>query len=231
MITYCSAFDQTKTRVYEIFPKIFNDNRGSFTEVLKFAPPDQKLLKQGGVEGIKQINRSKSIAGTVRGMHAQKGKFCQAKLVEALTDPIFDIITDARPDSSSFGVSQIFRLDPIEQNKLYVPRGFLHGFVVPKCKSQAIFQYFCDNIYDHSSEFGINPQTILPRLVLNLKELLEQHDDFKTMNQFYDLFELFDDPKLVFSEKDLNGFDYEKWMSETAAEYQSTGKCWYKDES
>ena len=73
MITYCSAFDETKTRVYEIFPKIFNDNRGSFTEVLKDKgqwPYDNEPIWFSNCLWIRQINRSKSIAGTVRGMHA-----------------------------------------------------------------------------------------------------------------------------------------------------------------
>ena len=64
-------------------------------------------------------------------MHAQSGKSCQGKLVQAVYGKIFDVITDARPDSDTFGVSDVFELDSERQNQLWVPRGFLHGFVVP----------------------------------------------------------------------------------------------------
>ena len=111
------------------------------------------------------MNRSSSSKYTVRGCHAQYGKFCQGKLVEALTEKIYDIITDSRPDSKTYGLSKIYILDPLKQNKLWVPRGFLHAFVVPNAKSNAIFQYFCDNVYNKPSEIGINPLTILPKIV------------------------------------------------------------------
>lgn len=226
MIKYCSMFDESLTQVYEIFPKIFNDNRGSFTEVLK--NDRHETLSHGGIIGIAQINRSKSIAGTIRGMHAQRFPYCQAKLVEALTDPIFDIITDARPDSMTFGNSQIFKLDPIAQNKLYVPQGFLHGFVVPKCTNQAVFQYYCDNVYSHESEFGINPVTLLPKLVSEYNVLLNEINDVKTLEDFADLFELFASSELVFSEKDKNGLDYETWMKDVCKDYNMHGNLWYK---
>jgi len=66
------------------------------------------------ISWVKQINRSVSKGGTVRGCHAQRGKFCQGKLVEALNAKIYDIITDARPDSKTFGVSNVYILDPVE---------------------------------------------------------------------------------------------------------------------
>ena len=97
-----SSFDyDPHSSVLEITPSVFRDTRGWFSEVLK-----------GDIIDVKQANRSASRGGVVRGLHAQKGSFCQAKLVEALTEVIFDIIIDARPKSETFGVSKCYRLDP-----------------------------------------------------------------------------------------------------------------------
>ena len=60
--------EDPESAVTEIFPKIFADNRGWFTEVTK-----------GNHSFIKQSNMSCSRPGTVRGFHAQKGKFCQGQ--------------------------------------------------------------------------------------------------------------------------------------------------------
>lgn len=89
-----------------MLPNVFPDDRGSFSEVLKSS--DVPYL---GI--VRQINRSVSRKGTFRGFHAQKAPFCQAKLVEALTVPIYDIIVDARPDSKTFGKSACYLLDPV----------------------------------------------------------------------------------------------------------------------
>lgn len=99
-----------KSRVFEIVPDVFGDSRGSFSEVLKCREDVPEWMKT--MTWIKQINRSVSSKNTIRGCHAQSGLFCQAKLVEALTTQIYDIIIDARPDSNTFGVSKAYLLDP-----------------------------------------------------------------------------------------------------------------------
>jgi len=61
-------------------------------------------------------------------MHAQKGCFCQSKLVECVSGHIHDIIIDARPNSKTFGMTKTYALDSAKANALFVPCGFLHGF-------------------------------------------------------------------------------------------------------
>ena len=191
--------------------KVFGDQRGSFSEVLV----GEEL------RDIKQINRSKSIQGVVRGCHAQLGKWCQAKLVEAVHRQIYDIITDARPDSKTFGVTAAYLLDPFKQNKLYVPRGFLHAFAVPDYVGydKAVFMYYCDNVYCKAAEVCISPMSYLPNVVKKLD------GDPK----YEDLCKLFKTPEdLVLSEKDLAGNDYEIWMQNVLEDYAKTGQVWYR---
>ena len=206
--------------VLQIFPNIFNDSRGYFTEVLKDHINDKDTseipLWLTSLSWIKQINRSSSTSYTIRGCHAQKAPYCQGKLVEAINAKIYDIITDARPDSKTFGVSNIYILDPNIQNKLWVPRGFLHSFAVPNIgEDKAIFQYFCDNVYDKESEICINPLSLLPKIV--------DEADIDVP-----LFDILYQEELSISEKDKKGLDYETWMNEIKTEYEKTGKVWYK---
>lgn len=225
----CIAGDDT-SRVFEIAPKVFKDTRGSFSEVLKEQNENDQVPSWFKTQSwIKQVNRSVSSEGTIRGCHAQRGAFCQGKLVEAVNDKLYDIIIDARPDSKSFGHWGVFVLDAERQNKLWVPRGFLHSFVTPlsESKKSFIFQYFCDNVYSHESEFGISPLSILPKMVDELKE--QSKKDPEIVVNMQSLLTTFDDTsKLNLSQKDLKGFDCAEWLDDITNEYKLTGKLWYR---
>lgn len=221
----------TMSRVFTFTPQVFKDNRGTFAEVLKEPRNtfEHEVKWFNKLDWIKQINRSTSCGLTVRGMHAQKGDFCQAKLVEAVKGVIYDIITDARPMSQTFGVSTVVRLDSSIQNKLFVPRGFLHGFAVPEGSEEAIFSYYCDNVYDKASEVVINPMTSMPTIISTISQKFSGlPKDDPTYLQYKPLFEMFNSPdKLVFSEKDTNGLDYAFWMKSIYNSYQQDRSVWY----
>lgn len=211
--TYDSDFDSfggcDGKSVIELDPPLFGDSRGFFCEVFK---------SRHGWNELKQINRSKSAEYTVRGCHAQTGRFCQAKFVQALNMKIYDVITDARPDSKTFGITKAYVLDPARQNMLFVPRGFLHAFCVPKGSDGALFEYFCDNVYDKRSETGVNPLSVIPSLAMS----------FKDDEMFGGLAEMFSDiSRLRLSEKDTAAERFSEWASRIADEYATTGKLWY----
>lgn len=142
-----------RSAVLEVVPDVHIDTRGTFSEVLAAGALQDidscDAVWLSSFEWLKQINRSTSAANVLRGCHAQIGAACQGKLVEALTAKVIDVIADARPESATFGKSKAYVLDPKLQNKVWVPRGFLHAFFVPDCGQEcdAVFQYFCDNVY------------------------------------------------------------------------------------
>ena len=205
--------------VLEIFPKVFRDPRGSFSEVLTFSEKDDRTETGWitGKEWIEQINRSKSVSGVFRGFHAQRGPHCQGKLVEAVNRKIFDVILDMRPDSSTFGEAKSYLLDPNEQNMVFVPRGFLHGFVVPfeYSTEKAIFQYYCDNLYDKESEVCANPKSVLDAILSGKSSL--DHDFISTVSEH----------ELIFSEKDESAPDVKTVSDGFLLEYVSKGRPWY----
>lgn len=220
--TFYMFGDDTRTSVFEIFPKVFNDNRGWFSEVLN----DHD---RGELWWLKQINRSSSKPGVIRGCHAQSGWWCQAKLVEALTEVVFDFIVDARPDSETFGVSKIYRLDPSKQNKLWIPRGFLHAIIVPSsAKSNALFNYCCDNVYRKEAEICINPQSIITRNLGILRSWCKEHVE---MDEMFHEVAACSDESWIYSEKDLAGLDYDTWMTSLKVAHDDGDlekSLWYK---
>lgn len=130
-------------------PKVFSDNRGYFFESYNAAE-----FKRNGIPNVfVQDNQSKSSYGVIRGLHMQRGKHAQAKLVRVLSGRVLDVAVDARPDSRTFGRYVAVELSDENQRQLFIPRGLLHGFSV--LSDTAIFAYKCDNLYNPASEFGI----------------------------------------------------------------------------
>jgi dTDP-4-dehydrorhamnose 3,5-epimerase len=134
--------------VYEIYPKIFKDDRGYFLETYK-----QDVFEKNGLPTHwKQDNQSFSTSGTIRGLHFQQGTSAQAKLARVITGKVLDVCVDIRKGSPTFGKFHAVVLDATLQNMLYIPEGFAHGFAVLE---DAIFSYKCSELYNKESEGGI----------------------------------------------------------------------------
>ncbi|WP_418765957.1 dTDP-4-dehydrorhamnose 3,5-epimerase [Mailhella sp.] len=135
--------------VFIIEPRIFTDERGYFFESYSKAAFDAAGLHYDFV----QDNQSKSVYGTVRGLHFQKGEHAQAKLVRALEGAVLDVAVDLRRGSPTYGQYVAVELSAENNRQLLIPRGFAHGFSV--LSQTAIFAYKCDNLYCKASEGGI----------------------------------------------------------------------------
>ncbi|MDR0559390.1 MAG: dTDP-4-dehydrorhamnose 3,5-epimerase [Prevotellaceae bacterium] len=143
-------FEETPIKgAFVVKPEVFGDGRGYFCETFKKSEFEKHI---GRVDFI-QDNESMSSFGVVRGLHFQKGKYAQAKLVRVIKGAVLDVIVDIRRDSPTFG--RHFSLELSEDNKhqLFVPRGMAHGFVV--LKNDTVFSYKVDNIYSPQNESGI----------------------------------------------------------------------------
>lgn len=137
---------------YILEPTIFGDNRGYFMESF-----NEKTFQDltGVTTHFVQDNQSYSTKGVLRGMHAQSGDFAQAKLVRVLEGEVLDVAVDVRPGSSTYGEHVAVKLSAENNLQLFIPRGFLHGFIV--LSDTATFFYKCDNFYNKESELGVNP--------------------------------------------------------------------------
>ena len=129
-------------------PDVHRDARGFFLETYHL-----EKYRTGGIPGpFVQDNHSRSVRGTLRGLHAQRHR-PQGKLVRAVDGEMFDVAVDIRRGSSTFGRWVGVRLSGENFQQLYVPPGFAHGFCV---LSEVVnVEYKCTDVYDATDEIGL----------------------------------------------------------------------------
>lgn len=162
-------------------PKVFNDQRGYFFEAWKQKEFDEQVGHH--VEFI-QDNESKSSYGVLRGLHYQKGKTSQAKLVRVIKGRVVDVAVDLRKDSPTCGKYVMVELTEENKKQLFIPRGFAHGFLV--LSDEAIFTYKVDNVYAPQSEASIrwDDETIGIKWPIDFRDILLSEKDKKRAHSF-----------------------------------------------
>ncbi len=173
--------------LYILEPRVFKDDRGYFFESFSQKEFDDKVRPIKFV----QDNESKSCYGVLRGLHFQKGKHSQSKLVRVVKGKVVDIAVDIRKGSPTFGKHVACELTADNHRQFFVPRGFAHGFVV--LSQEAVFQYKCDNVYAPESEGALawdDPDLGIDWIVPSDKMLLSVKD--KVHPRLKDAAELFD---------------------------------------
>ena len=123
--------------------KNFYDKRGYFREILI-----EKLVKKKFVFNVV----SKSKKNVLRGLHMQK-KNPQGKYITVIKGSILDVVVDCRKNSKTFGKHYKIIISEKNAKSIYVPPGFIHGFV--GLKKENIVLYSCTNYRDKNSEFGV----------------------------------------------------------------------------
>ncbi|APZ45335.1 dTDP-4-dehydrorhamnose 3,5-epimerase [Polaribacter reichenbachii] len=176
----------TKTNLdgcFVIEPEVFGDTRGSFFESFNHKTFEKKT---GLNISFVQDNQSISQKGVLRGLHQQIGEFAQAKLIRVIKGKVLDVVVDVRKESITFGKHFSIELTGENNKQLFIPKGFLHGFIT--LEDDTFFTYKCDNYYNPESEFGIiyNDSTLGIDWVLSESEinLSEKDKSLNTFNSF-----------------------------------------------
>jgi dTDP-4-dehydrorhamnose 3,5-epimerase len=131
-----------------IEPDVYRDPRGFFLETYHAAK-----YRDAGIAGpFVQDNQSRSVAGTLRGLHLQLTR-PQGKLVRVIEGEIFDVAVDVRRGSPTFGQWVGVTLSAENFRQCYLPPGFAHGFAVVSQIAQV--EYKCTDLYDPKGELGI----------------------------------------------------------------------------
>lgn len=123
-----------------IEPKVFGDERGYFMETWE----QSKFARAGINAEFAQDNHSRSIRGTLRGLHYQIEQ-PQGKLVRVVSGVIYDVVVDIRRSSPTFGQWTAEILSDDNKRMLWVPPGCAHGFLVTS--NVADFIYKCTDFY------------------------------------------------------------------------------------
>lgn len=130
-------------------PRRFEDGRGFFQEM--YHGP---RYQEAGIDvAFQQDNLSRSVRGTLRGLHYQAEPHAQAKLVHVLEGSVYDVAVDLRRDSPTFGQHVGVELSAATGRQLYIPVGFAHGFCVTS--DTALFAYKCSAPYAPDAEGSI----------------------------------------------------------------------------
>jgi dTDP-4-dehydrorhamnose 3,5-epimerase len=140
--------DTSLPGVFELRPVIHRDARGFFIETFH----KTKFADIGIADTFVQDNHSGSSRGTLRGLHYQL-RHPQAKICRVVEGEALDVAVDIRVGSPNFGKWTSVRLSAKEQNQIYVPIGFAHGFLALSDTVQ--FLYKCSDFYDPTDERGI----------------------------------------------------------------------------
>lgn len=143
-----------------IEPIVFGDHRGFFEETYS-----NRDFEEAGIDfDFIQDNQSlSSRAGVLRGLHFQRGKASQTKLIRVVTGAVLDVIVDIRKGSPTYKQWEGYIISENNHRQLLVPKGFAHGFVT--LTDNVNFLYKCDNYYNAKADGGFSFKT--PELGIN----------------------------------------------------------------
>jgi dTDP-4-dehydrorhamnose 3,5-epimerase len=120
-----------------ITPKVFGDDRGFFYESWNQRSFDEAV---GCPTTFEQDNHSRSCRGVLRGLHYQLEPEPQGKLVRCTVGVIFDVAVDLRRSSATFGQWVGAELSADNQQQLWVPVGFGHGFLTLSESAEVLYK-------------------------------------------------------------------------------------------
>ncbi|MDB3895686.1 dTDP-4-dehydrorhamnose 3,5-epimerase [Alphaproteobacteria bacterium] len=150
------------------------DDRGYFLETWN----KKQLLTEGIDVDFVQDNQSfSSKAGTIRGLHAQAPPFAQSKLVWCTRGRILDIAVDIRHGSPNFGSWLGKEISEDNGIQVFIPEGFLHGFVTLEENTEVAYK--CSRFYSPSHEITIrfdDPQIGIKWPCLETEIILSKKD-------------------------------------------------------
>ena len=143
-----------------ITPQVFGDDRGFFFESWNEQRFRDALVDAGTpVEEadalrFRQDNHSSSCKGVLRGLHYQLPPEPQGKLVRCSLGTIFDVAVDLRAHSSTYGLWVSAELSASNQQQLWVPVGFAHGFLT--LSDRAEVQYKASGFWSRQCERSLS---------------------------------------------------------------------------
>lgn len=132
-------------------PVRHGDARGFFSESW-----NRRTLQQAGVNLPEFVQDNHSLShqtGTLRGLHYQAPPHAQGKLVRCGRGRLYDVAVDARLGSATYGRWVGVELSFENGRQLWIPPGFLHGFVTRAPDTEIIYK--CTDYYDRAADGAV----------------------------------------------------------------------------
>ena len=137
--------------VLVLTPARHGDARGFFSESW-----NRRTLEQAGVhlpEFVQDNHSLSARAGTLRGLHYQAPPHEQGKLVRCGRGALYDVEVDGRRGSATYGQWVGVELSFENGRQLWVPPGFLHGFVTRTDDTEVVYK--CTGFYDKAADGAV----------------------------------------------------------------------------
>ena len=137
--------------VLVLTPARFGDHRGFFSESW-----NRRTLEAAGLHLPEFVQDNHSLSarkGTLRGLHYQAPPHAQGKLVRCGRGALFDVAVDARRGSPTYGRWVGAELSFDNGRQLWIPAGFLHGFVTLQDDTEVVYK--CTDHYDRASDGAV----------------------------------------------------------------------------
>lgn len=119
-------------------PRRHADARGHLAETWS-----ARALEEAGLRLPPFVQENESLsrrAGTLRGLHCQAPPHAQGKLVRCAAGALLDVVVDIRRGAPGFGRWWAVELSAANGRQLWVPPGFLHGFVTRAPDTLALYR-------------------------------------------------------------------------------------------
>lgn len=123
-----------------IEPVAHQDARGFFLETWH-----TPRYHEAGLDArFVQDNHSRSVRGTLRGLHYQVEQ-PQGKLISVVRGEVYDVAVDLRRESPAYGRWTGHRLSDENHRQLWIPPGCAHGFYVLSDLADVVYK--CTEVY------------------------------------------------------------------------------------
>ena len=134
---------------WQIVPRIFHDERGSFVKTF-----NRELSAQHGlVTEFAEEFYSWSHRGVLRGLHFQLPPAQHTKVVTCLVGEVLDVVVDLRVGSPTYGGHALIHLRAEDATLLYIPEGLAHGFLA--VSDNALMSYQVTTVHSPEHDAGI----------------------------------------------------------------------------
>lgn len=133
-------------------PLRHGDARGWFMESYR-----QDIFDAAAGRAVRFVQDNHSMSGdtgTLRGLHYQAPPFAQDKLVRCVVGEILDVVVDVRRSSRTYGQWRTVELSSKNAHQLFVPAGFLHGFITRSGKAEVAYKVTAP--YDRDSDGSVH---------------------------------------------------------------------------
>lgn len=126
-----------------------DDERGAFVK-----PFHETDFKNAGINfQLKESFYSTSVRDVIRGMHFHSPPHAHSKIIFCTAGCVLDVALDLRKDSPTYGQYASQELCFQNNQALYIPEGFAHGFI-SLTKESTLF-YFVSGEYNKEADGGV----------------------------------------------------------------------------